>query len=147
MNFKDLKIGQTLFLFDKNTMSVKKSAITHVTSAHVESQANSLTQLVVDITVNTDGKPVTYVVPDTAVISYCGNTMISSDKDCIINEIKSMKVQNEQIVASVDKCKEIIGQCDNLISELDDAFREKKENDERLNKLESMMQTLLDKLG
>lgn len=41
------------------------------------------------------------------------------------------------------KASENVLKCDNLISELDDVYREKKANDERLAKLEKMMETLL----
>lgn len=147
MNFKDLKAGHILYIFNKDTMSLTKATIVTVSQPHMENKANSITQLVVDITVNSDGKPITYVTPDTGSITYCAGNMITADKQCLINEIKAIKVQHEQIVNAYESSKEAIEKCDSFISELDDVFREKKENDERLSNLERMVKSLLDKLS
>jgi hypothetical protein len=144
MVFKDLKIGSPFFILKKDEMEIVKSSITNITAPHIENKLNSVTQMVVDITINVDGKPVTYVTPDSSVVTYCGTQLLTADKSVLINEIKAIKTQHEQVLASYDKSKEIVDKCDILISDLDDAFREKKENDERLSKLEMMMQKLLD---
>lgn len=146
MNFKDLKAGMTFYILSKEGIVLNKAVIMTVSVPHIENKMNSGTQLVVDITLNMDGKPVTYVTPDIGCVTYCANQILTADKEILINEIKAIKTQNEQILASVDKSTEIIGKCDNLIMELDDAFREKKENDERLTKLENMMQLLIEKI-
>lgn len=147
MNFKDLKTGATFYILNKEDLELLKATIITVSMPHIENKINSTTQLVVDITLNIDGKPTTYVMPEMGTLTYCGNQILASDKETLISEIKAIKVQNEQILASVDKATEKVSKCDSLISELDDAFREKKENDERLSNLEKMMQTLLDKLS
>lgn len=147
MDFKDLKPGGIFYILTKDTMKLDKATIMTVSAPHIENKINSITQLVVDITMNVDGKPVTYVMQDTGNVSYCAGQILTADKLALIGEIKAIKAQHEQILASVDKSTEIVGKCDSLISELDDAFREKKENDERLSKLENMMKTLIDKLS
>jgi len=145
MNFKDLKAGAILYILNKDNMALRKGSVISVTQPHIENKSNSITQLVVDVTVNCDGKPITYVMPDSGSITYCEGTIITSDKSCLINEIKAIKAQKQSIIDAYESSKLSIEKCDELISELDDAYREKKEADERLSKLEGMMKALLDK--
>lgn len=147
MNFKDLKTGALFYILNKEDMELKHATVMNVSAPHIENKLNSLTQLVVDITLKVDGKPMTYVMPEMGTVTYCGSQILVSDKETLIGEIKGIKAQNEQILSSVDKATETVAKCDTLISELDDAFREKKINDERLSNLESMVKTLLEKLS
>jgi len=143
MSFKDLKIGGTFYIVNKDSLELRQVKITNVTPPHIENKINSLTQMVVDITVDANGKPITYVVPDNLSMTYCGQDMLTYDKCLLIDEIKAIKAINEQTVSMYQKASENVLKCDNLISELDDVYREKKANDERLAKLEKMMETLL----
>ena len=143
MAFKDLKIGGAFYIVNKDNLELRQVKITNVTAPHIENKINSLTQMVVDITVDVNGKPVTYVVPDNLSMTYCGQDMLTYDKTLLIDEIKAIKAINEQTVSMYQKASENVLKCDNLISELDDVYREKKANDERLAKLEKMMETLL----
>ena len=80
MAFKDLKIGGTLYILNKDSLELKKIKVTNITVPHIENKVNSLTQMVVDITVDSNGKPVTYVVPDNLSITFCGQEMLTYDK-------------------------------------------------------------------
>lgn len=147
MIFKDLKIGSPFYILSKDDISLKTTKISNITAPHIENKMNSMTQMVVDITVELNGKPVTYIVPDSSMVTYCGQEILTSDKSQIISELKSIKSINEQTVSMYSTAKENIVKCDNLISELDDVYREKKANDERLSKLENMMKSILDKFN
>lgn len=145
MDFKDLKPGAILYILDKDSNILSKSSVITISQPHIENKSTSVTQLVVDITTNVNGKPVTYVMPDCGSITFCEGQIITSDKLCLINEIKALRTQKQLIVDSYEQAKIDIEKYDVLISELDDVYREKKENDERLSKLENMMKTILDK--
>ena len=147
MAFKDLKIGGTLYILNKDSLELKKVKVTNITVPHIENKVNSLTQMVVDITVDSNGKPVTYVVPDNLSITFCGQEMLTYDKSLLIEEIKATKALNEQTVSMYNKATENISKCDVLISDLDDAYREKKANEERLDRLEKMIEGLIKSLG
>lgn len=147
MAFKDLKIGGTLYILNKDSLELRKVKVTNITVPHIENKVNSLTQMVVDITVDSNGKPVTYVVPDNLSITFCGQEMLTYDKPLLIEEIKATKALNEQTVSMYNKATENISKCDVLISDLDDAYREKKANEERLDRLEKMIEGLIKSLG
>lgn len=147
MAFKDLKIGGTLYILNKDSLELQKVKVTNITVPHIENKVNSLTQMVVDITVDSNGKPVTYVVPDNLSITFCGQEMLTYDKPLLIEEIKATKALNEQTVSMYNKATENISKCDVLISDLDDAYREKKANEERLDRLEKMIEGLIKSLG
>ena len=147
MTFKELKQGNELFVLNSETVEINRGNITSVSMPHIDAKVNLLSQQVVDVTVLIDGKPITYVAPENATVTYSGSQIISCTKEYMLNEIKAIKSQCEQTLSSIDKTKEKLEKCNEAISELDDVFREKQENDARLNKLEKMMQTLLDKLA
>lgn len=147
MNFKDLQKGNELFILNRDTMDVKRGTVTNTTAPHPDSNMPMTLHQVVDITVLVDGKPIVYVAQESASVTYCGSLTISCSKECILNEIKAIKTQCEQVLSSVDDTKIKLDKCNVAISDLDDAFREKQANDARLNKLEKMMQSLLDKLA
>lgn len=147
MAFKDLKIGGTLYILNKDSLDLRKVKVTNITVPHIENKVNSLTQMVVDITVDSNGKPVTYVVPDNLSITFCGQEMLTYDKPLLIEEIKATKALNEQTISMYNKATENVSKCDALISELDDAYREKKANEERLDRLEKMIEGLIKSLG
>lgn len=147
MVFKDCKVGNTLYALNRNTVAVKKMLISNVTAPHIESKLNNPCQLMVDITVNADGMSMTYVVPEGVCSTLYDCNVISCDKDCLLNEIRGIKGECEHNINTIDETKLKLERCNAAIAELDDAFREKQQNDARLSKLEMMVQSLLDKLN
>ena len=64
-----------------------------------------------------------------------------------------MRTTAEQVLSSVDKQKQILDKTQSLLAELNPAYKEKKETDERFNRIEgdvsemkSMVRDLLNKL-
>lgn len=147
MIFKDCKAGNTLFALNRNTVEVKKMLISNVTAPHIESKINNPCQLMVDITVNIDGASTTYVVPEGVCSTLYDCNIISCDKDYLLNEIRGIKGECEHNINTIDETKLKLEKCNIAIADLDDAFREKQQNDARLSKLEAMVQSLLDKLS
>jgi F0F1-type ATP synthase membrane subunit b/b' len=57
-----------------------------------------------------------------------------------------MRAQSESILLSVDTHREKIERCDEILETLDTAFREKKELEGRLSKVEAFMREMKDDL-
>lgn len=136
MIFKDIKQGDAIYLFDRNDISVQTGKVTAVSGSHAEKYNNTF-EMVVDITIDVDGKSQTYTFKDSNEVSYTGQIMITPNRDNIIREVKQLKSQAEDILKSVEKSKVTIEKCSSLIADFDPVYKERKQNDERYSKLES----------
>ena len=55
MIFKDIKQGDAIYLFDRNNISVQTGKVTAVSGSHARKYNNTF-EMVVDITIDVDGK-------------------------------------------------------------------------------------------
>lgn len=136
MMFKDIKQGDTIYLFDRTNLTIQTGKVTAVGLSHA-GKYNNLFEIVIDITIDVDGSSTTYTFKDSNEVGYAGQIMITPNKDNVIKEVKSLKSQAEDILNSVDKSKETIEKCSQLIAEFDPVYKERKENDARYSKLET----------
>lgn len=93
-------------------------------------------QIVADVTIQNGNKSATYTIPENLSITYAGDIVLSTDKDGLVHEIEALKNRAEQILASVDKQREILDKANGLLAELNPVFKEKKETDLRFSKIE-----------
>jgi len=61
-----------------------------------------------------------------------------------MHEIEAMKNNAEQVLASVDKQKQILDKANTLLSELNPIYKEKKETDLRFSKIENSISEMKD---
>nr|UWD62758.1 MAG: hypothetical protein [Bacteriophage sp.] len=61
-----------------------------------------------------------------------------------MHEIEAMKNNAEQVLASVDKQKQILDKANTLLSELNPVYKEKKETDLRFSKIENSISEMKD---
>lgn len=140
MLFKDVKQGYPLYIFDRNNVSIKTGNVTAVSFPHISTKVNS--GMVVDVTVNIDGASQQYEIKDVSECAYVGTTMLSPNIDSVLNEVKVVKAQSEEIIKSIDKHQETINKCAALLAEFDPAYKEKRVNEERLNRIEKSIEKL-----
>lgn len=106
--------------------------------------------MVVDVTVNNEGNSQQYEIKDTSECAYVGTTMLSPNVENVLNEIKALKAQSEEVIKSVDKHKETVSRCATLLTEFDPVYKEKQANEERLSKIENSIDrltTLIEKMS
>lgn len=152
MFFKDLKPNYPVFIFNSEDLTVSQGKVTSVSFPHAEmnmpgqNQIGSLmpgqTRMVVDVSIEVNGKSATYSIPENSSVTYAGNLILSTDKTGLISDIEAKKNTAEQILASVDRQKEIVEKTTSLLSELNPTFREKQETNERFEKLEESLSRL-----
>lgn len=100
-------------------------------------------QMVVDVTIETDGQSRTYTTPDTLAITYAGDALaIATEREPMIKEIEAMKSQAENELAKTDKRRAIVAQCETILTEWNPAFKEKRDTEERFSKIETSMTDL-----
>lgn len=149
MMFKDIKQNYPVFIFNKQDLSVVQGKVIATTFPHVDmnsaqkvnptalSPTSPLgTQMVVDVTIEAGGKTATYTIPESLSVTYAGNIVLSTDRECITREVEALKSSAEQVLSSVDRQKEIVEKTTSLLAELNPAYKEKKETEERFSAIE-----------
>lgn len=100
------------------------------------------TGLVVDITIEADGATKTYTIPETATITYTGYLVLSTDKDGILREVEALKAASEEALSQVERHKQTVTNCNQLLEDLNPAFAEKRAQDKRIESIESEVRSL-----
>lgn len=145
MNFRDIRLNSTVHLLDKTTMQYEEVKVEAVGMPHFSTPQvgqTAQTGQVVDITI----KGVPYVVACDNSIAYSDKVVFATDKVLLLPEVKRQKTEAENILASVDRARETVTKCDQLLCELDTAFKEKQETDKRMGKMEAQINSLSDML-
>lgn len=145
MTFKELKQGYPIHILDKDKLEVKQGKVQNTSFPRVETM-QSQRQMVVDVTVDCGGKTTTYTMPEDSCVVYANNLVISTHQQGLIVEVEKMKAEAEQVLASVDKQKEIISKADDLLASLNPALKEKRETEQRFQQIEGRMNGVNDKL-
>lgn len=65
---------------------------------------------------------------DANIFSYNGTTIVADNKEDMLRELESMRNISADILASIDKHKEIVKQCDELIAKLNPQVRRAAES-------------------
>lgn len=161
MLFKELKQNYPVYILDKQTVTFTQGKVISVSLPRMNvgngtmpmMPTSSPTAMLVDVTIEADGRTATYSIPENLAVTYAGNTVLSTDREGISREIEAMRATAEQVLSSVDRQKEILDKTQSLLAELNPAYKEKKETDERFNRIEgdmsemkSMVRDLLNKL-
>ena len=147
MLFKDVKQNYTVYILDKQDMNISQAKVSAVGFPRMDIMQNTPganTQTVIDVTLDSNGKIATYTIPESLSVTYAGNIVLSTDKDGLIHEIEAMKNNAEQVIASVDKQKQILEKANVLLSELNPVYKEKKETDLRFSKIENSISEMKD---
>lgn len=136
--FRDLKQNQIVYLLRRNDgLHVSEGKVISVSPPHIDpTKIGSVNQMLIDVTIEENGKTKMFQIPDNLSVAYCDNNelTISSDRDCFVREVESIK---SQALDSVDINKATIQQADKILSEYSPAFKEKRESDERLSRMEN----------
>lgn len=161
MLFKELKQNYPVYILDKQTVTFTQGKVIGVSLPRMNvgngtmpmMPTSSPTVMLVDVTIEADGRTATYSIPENLAVTYAGSTVLSTDREGISREIEAMRATAEQVLSSVDRQKEILDKTQSLLAELNPAYKEKKETDERFNRIEgdmsemkSMVRDLLNKL-
>jgi len=138
MQFKDLQQNSTIFILDKAALSVKKGKVLSKGLPHMVGTPT----MVIDIKIDSDGKTALYQFPETSSLSYSGDLVIATDPSLLVSEVEVMKASAEDVLASIDRQKEIVEKTDILLAELNPLFKERRATEERFGKIESSISGL-----
>ena len=147
MTFKDLKSGYPIYLLDRTALKYEQGKVMAVGLPHADVQPGSYGKMLVDITIQTaDGKQNTYSVNDSEQVAYAGVLLLTCNKDCIINEVRAINAQAEEILSKVSDNQTIVTNCKALLEELDTTFKDKQETEKRFQKIDERFSGMEDKM-
>lgn len=102
-------------------------------------------EMVVDLVVKVDNKDISYqkIPANLDIADFNGsNLVISDNRDAMNAEISSLKQKSQAIIDSVDFHKDMIINCDNLLSKLNPEFAEKQQQQIEINSMKSQMEEM-----
>ena len=147
MIFKDIKQNYPVFMLDKQALTITQGKAIAVAFPRLDLNKNAaVTQMVVDVTIEAEGKTATYTIPENLSVTYAGNLVLSTDRQGLVNEVEAMKTAAEQALSSMGRQKEILAKSSALLAELNPAFKEKQETEKRFGQIESSIHEIKDLL-
>lgn len=154
MLFKDIKQNYSVYIFDKQKVECVQGKVLSVSLPRMQmpSSMTSMNQIgttpmVVDITIDSNGRTATYTIPENLSVTYAGNLVLSTEREGVVREIEAMKNTAEQVLNSVDRQKEIKDKATELLVELNPVYKEKKDTEERFNKIENSVSEMKNMLS
>lgn len=158
MFFKDIKPNYPVYIFDKQTLEYIQGKVTSVSLPRLQQLYNNgvpslnsgitpNTSMVVDVTIDAGGRSATYSIPENSSITYAGNLVLSTECDGVVKEIEATHNLAEQALSMVERQKEIKEKTAALLVELNPVYKEKKNTEERFNKIENSVSEMKNMLS
>lgn len=119
------------------TQGLIQGKATQVSFPRLEmNQKTGKTEMVVDVTIEANGKMATYAIPESHSVTYAGHLVLSTEKSGLTSEVEAQKANAEQVLASASKAQNIIDKAPSLLAELNPMYKEKQETEQRFGKIE-----------
>lgn len=117
--FKDIKQNYPVYILDTQEFSLIQGKATQVSFPRLEmNQKTGKTEMVVDVTIEANGKMATYAIPESHSVTYAGHLVLSTEKSGLASEVEAQKANAEQVLASASKAQNIIDKAPSLLAEL-----------------------------
>lgn len=161
MLFKDIKQNFPIYILDKTSVELTKGKVTAIAFPRLDdsqfntpncnygtvvSQLNNNKRMVIDLTIEADGRSATYTVSENASVNYAGNLVIATEPSLLASEVEAIKNAAEQALAPerIEQLKQSLEKSTSLLSELNPTFRQQQEYDTRFKNLEGSVDELKD---
>jgi hypothetical protein len=120
--FKDIKQNYPVYILDTQEFSLIQGKATQVSFPRLEmNQKTGKTEMVVDVTIEANGKMATYAIPESHSVTYAGHLVLSTEKSGLTSEVEAQNI--------IDKAP-------SLLAELNLMYKEKQETEQRFGKIE-----------
>lgn len=116
--FKDIKQNYPVYILDTQEFSLIQGKATQVSFPRLEmNQKTGKTEMVVDVTIEANGKMATYAIPESHSVTYAGRLVLSTEKSGLTSEVEAQKANAEQVLAFASKAQSIIDKAPSLLAE------------------------------
>lgn len=137
MMFRDLKQGDTLYVYDRVAITLSAEKVVNVSAPHLDKN-NVSNGMMVDVTIGN----IQYSFKDASEVGYTSNLVISPNRACVLREVKNHKTNNETQISMTPRLQDELPKLDAIIEDLEPELKEKKEQDAKLARLAEEMQSL-----
>lgn len=145
MLFKDIKQNYPIYILDKQDFCIIPGKATAVSFPRVEiNQKTGRTEMVVDVTIEANGKTATYTIPENHSVTFAGNIVLSTDKQGLVAEVEALVANADQIIASVPYAQKVKDKAPTILADLNPAYRDKQETEQRFGKIEGSISEMKD---
>lgn len=136
MLFKDIKIGDTLYFYDRTSIELSTKKVAKVSAPYLDN--NVMVGMVVDVAVGEKR----YKFRESAEVGFDGDIVISPNKDQILREADCRVANNEAVIASVPQLEAEMPRLRNVINILAPERKAQKMQEERMAKMEQSIDSL-----
>lgn len=134
---KVLNVGQPRFEMPNNMQAQAPGAIPGM----------SVPSMVVDVTIEANGKTATYIFAESATTATVDKRVLfATDKESILRELDTTISECEQYIEGIEEKKKLLQQSNDLKSQLDTAYKEKQATENRFKTIEKAQDKLNDKV-
>lgn len=144
--FQSLRPNNQVFILHKDRALLETGSVVSVSMPvpkyPVQPMFGQPQETVVDIVVKVNNQDVTYQkIPANLDIADFNNSniVLSDSREAMNAEITSLKQKSITILNSIDFHKEMISNCDRILSELNPEFAEKQQQQLEINSLKTQM--------
>lgn len=142
MLLKDCQKGYPIFILNRNDITATQGKIIDVSRPHFDNRNPSATAMVIDVTVDIDGKQISFVMPESSTIAYTDNLVISCDRADILHEVEAICSRNEEELKQTTVREQTVKKCHSIIEDWNPAVKQQRETDERITKIENTLDAL-----
>ena len=142
MLLKDCQKGYPIFILNRADITATQGKIIDVSRPHFDSRNPSNTTMVIDVTVDIDGKQTSFVMPESASIAYTDNLVLSCDRSDILHEVEAICSRNEEELKQTTLRQQTVQKCHTIIEEWNPAVKQQRETEERMTKIEGFVEDL-----
>ena len=144
MLFKDLQKNTPFFIIENNANNFKVHAATLLNVSQPRFDNNitqQFTSKVVDLNISYNNQTVTYTVNENAenTVFAPNGTILVIDQQHLVTQLKALKLTCENTIKEAEIAKSKVNYIEKSLEEYDVTFKEKKDTDEKINKLTSQM--------
>lgn len=144
--FQSLRPNNQVFILHKDRAVLETGSVVSVSTPMpkypVQPMFGQPQEMVVDIVVKVNNQDITYQkIPANLDIADFNNSniVLSDNREAMNAEIASLKQKSIAIINSIDFHKEMISNCDKILSELNPEFAEKQQQQLEINSLKTQM--------
>ena len=151
MFFKDLQKNTPFFVVENNanTFKVHPATLLNVSQPRFENNLQQFSSKVIDLNVSFNNQTLTYTVNENAenTVFAPNGTILIIDQQHLVSQLKSLKLTCENTIKEGEIAQTKVNQIEKSLEEFDITFKEKKETDEKINRLSSQMNEINEKFN
>lgn len=144
--FQSLRPNSPVYILHKDTATLETGSVVSVSNPTpkypVQPMFGAPQEMVVDLVVKINNQDVTYQkLPATLDIADfgSGNIVLTVNREAMNSEVLGLKQKSVSILNSVDFHKELVANCDKLLSQLNPEFAEKQQQQLEINSMKMQM--------